>query len=84
MNELMDDFNYDYDRSMRDGTGSHDENKIYKTIEYPFEKYLIKVKVNESGKFVGVVEVKINKDFLSYKQKVASKGYHNVDEFYKD
>ena len=75
---------YDYDKFKKQGTGGHDESDDYKTIIYPFDKYQIEVKVTPSNEFIGIIEVKINKDFLSYKQKMALKGYHDVDEFYRE
>jgi len=30
-----------------------------------------------------VEEIKINKDFLSFKQKITKKGFHDVSKFYK-
>ena len=64
-------------------TGSHEEFDEFKIITYPFGKYEIKVKLSLANQFIGIVEVKINKTFLSHKQKITSKGYHDVDEFYR-
>ena len=64
-------------------TGSHDfyEKKIR---VYPFGKYEITVELTSDNKFIGIVEVKINKDFLSYSQKIASTKVHDVEDYYKD
>ncbi|GAI43482.1 unnamed protein product, partial [marine sediment metagenome] len=51
---------------------------------YPFDKYLITIKLSPSNEFIGIVEIKVNKDFLSYKQKLPPKGFHDVEEFYKE
>ena len=75
---------FDYKEFKEEGTGSHDVSKNYKTIIYPFDKYQIKIKVTPNNEFIGITEVKINKDFLSYKQKIALKGYHDVDEYYRE
>ena len=32
----------------------------------------------------GISEVRINKDFLSFKQKTTTKGFHDVKEYYKE
>ena len=65
-------------------TGSHDITKDYRTIVYPFGKYEITIKLSPNNEFMGILEVKVNKDFLSYKHKMVSKGFHDVDEFYKE
>lgn len=75
---------YDYDTLKDKGTGSHAEFDDYKIIVYPFGRYHIKIKVTPSNEFIGIVEVGVNKDFLSYKQKIASSGEHDVDEFYRE
>jgi len=75
---------YDYDKFKKEGTGSHEVFENYKTIIYPFDKYQITIKVTPNNEFIGITEVKINKDFLSYKQKIARKGYHDVDEYYRE
>lgn len=76
------DSNYDKSKSL--GTGSHDSSTEYKTINFPFDKYLIKVKLTPDDKFIGIIEIKINKDFLSYEQKATPKGSHDVDEYYRE
>jgi hypothetical protein len=67
-----------------EGTGSPSIPSEYKDIIYAFDKYEIKVRLTPDNQFIGIVEVKVNKDFLSYKQKVTSKGFHDVEEFYKE
>ncbi len=64
-------------------TGSHDfEKKKY--ITYPFDKYEITVELTSSNRFIGIVEVKVNKDFRTFSQKIASANVHDVEEYYKD
>ena len=75
---------YDYNNLKKQGTGSHDLPDDYKIILYPFDKYQITIKLTLSNEFIGITEVKINKDFLSYKQKTSTKGYHDVDKFYPE
>ena len=74
--------NYSPNRLESQETGSHGELEEFKEIIYPFGKYQITVKLTLSNKFVGIIEVKINKEFLSYKQKTALRGFHDVDKFY--
>ncbi len=75
---------YDYDKLENKGTGSHEEYDNYKIIIYPFDKYEIKIKLTSDNGFIEIMEVKVNKEFLSYKQKITSKGFHDVDEFYRE
>lgn len=73
----------DYDEELRDeGTGSRAEVSDYKIIVFPFDKYEIKIKLTPNNEFLGVLEVKINKEFLSYKQKITHADSHDVEEFY--
>jgi hypothetical protein len=75
---------YDYDNLKNRGTGSHEGLDKYKIILYPFDKYQIKIKLTPFNEFIGIIEVKVNKEFLSYKQKITSQGFHDVDEFYRE
>ena len=75
---------YDYDELKNQGTGTHDEPNDHKIIVYPFDKYQIKVKLTPANEFIGIIEVKINKEFLSHKQKITRQGFHDVDEFYRE
>jgi hypothetical protein len=67
-----------------EGTGSHPKTKR-KKLYYPFDRFEIVVELTEDGRFVGIQEVSIRKDFRSLAQKLASStGGHDVDEFYKE
>jgi len=66
------------------GTGDSSLTQETRTIVYPFERFNITVKVSPSNEFVGITEVEINKEFMSYKQKIAQQGYHDVEQFYKE
>lgn len=65
-------------------TGSHDLIGSTKIVTYPFDRYLIRVKLDSADRFLGIVEIQVNKDFLSYEHKRISQKYHDVDDFYKD
>lgn len=73
---------YDYDSLTSQGTGSLGEIKDYRIISCPFGRYEIKIKVTPNNEFIEIVEVGINKDFLTQQQKVSLQGFHDVDEFY--
>ena len=80
----MDSDDYEINHFKNRGTGSHEDFEEYRIITYPFDKYEIKIKLTSSNEFIGIVEVKINKEFLLHKQKIVSKGYIDVDEFYRE
>jgi len=75
---------YGYGDFIRHATGSISEGEDYNIISYPFEKYEIKVKLSPRNEFIEIVEVKVNKDFLSHKQRMGIQTYLNVDEFYRE
>ncbi|MEW5923371.1 MAG: hypothetical protein AB1746_05230 [Candidatus Zixiibacteriota bacterium] len=74
----------DYSELKNHGTGSHGESEDFKIVTYPIDKYEIVVKLSSDGKFIGIVAIKINKDFIQQKQLHLLKGYHDVEEFYKE
>jgi len=66
-------------------TGSHaDEAGPFKIVTYPFDRYEVKVQLTAANVFVGIVEIRVNKDFLSYAQKASSVGTHDVEQFYRE
>jgi len=73
---------YDYDNFTSQGTGSLGKIGDYKIISYPFDRYEIKIKVTPNNEFIEIVEVGINKDFLTQKEKISLQGFHDVDKFY--
>ena len=81
MNQTSGDFDYG---EVKSGTGSLATQEEFKIIRYPLGKYIISVKVNLSNEFIEITEVEIKKEFLSYKQKMTIKGFHDVDEFYPE
>lgn len=78
----METHEYNYDNFISGATGNPEETGDYKIISYPFDKYKIKIKVTLSNEFVEIVEVGINKDFLTQEQKIRLQGYHDVEKFY--
>lgn len=53
----------------------------YETKVIPFQKYEIVVKLTSDGKFVGIQEVRINKDFRDYSQITHQKAFDYVDSY---
>jgi len=67
---------------LKSGTGTIKEFEIIKVIEYPFDRYIVNVNLSADNKFLGISEIKLNKDFRSYKEKIASIKTHNIEELY--
>jgi hypothetical protein len=75
---------YNYEKFTDKATGSHEKEEKYKTIVYPFDRFLITIKVTQANEFIAVTEVAIRQDFLSRRQRISPKGGHDVEEFYKE
>lgn len=75
---------YDYGSLREQGTGDLGEGYDYQIVSYPFDRYEIKVKLDPSNKFIGITEVKLNKNFLSHRQRIGTQGYIDVDEYYQE
>lgn len=75
---------YGYSDFTRQATGSVGEGEDYKIISYPFDKYEIKIKVSPRNEFIEIMEVKVNKDFLSHKQRIGIQTHLDVDEYYRE
>ena len=73
---------YNYNDFTSQGTGNPDNAGHYKIISCSFDKYEIKIKLTLNNEFVEIVEVGINKDFLTQKQKISIQGFHDVEKFY--
>lgn len=73
---------YGYDSFVGQATGNLGGIKDHRIISYPFGRYDIKIKVTPNNEFVEIVEVAINKDFLTHKQKISLQGFHDVEKFY--
>ena len=82
MDDLIKDI--DYDILKQQGTGSIQLDREFKIINYPFDKYIIKIKLSLKNEFIGIEEIKINKSFISYTHKTTPKGFHDVTKLYLD
>jgi len=78
--EDIESVNIDY---KSEGTGSHKEENDFHYINFPFDRYDVKVKLDKDNRFLEISEIKINKKFVKYNQLKPSE-YHDVEEFYKD
>jgi hypothetical protein len=65
------------------GTGGL-PSESFKDIAYRFDPYEITVRLSPNNEFIAITEVKVKKDFMSYKEKISTKGYHDVEAFYPE
>ena len=63
------------------GTGSHEELNDYEEIERQFAHYTIKLRLTADGRFVDILEIKLNRDLADYKQKAASSGTWDISDY---
>ncbi|MEK9137488.1 MAG: hypothetical protein AAB393_10230 [Bacteroidota bacterium] len=66
------------------GTGTARDAGDFVVVTCVFDRYEIKVKLTPTNQFVGIVEVKINKDFLSHRQRLGARNYLDVEEYYRE
>lgn len=65
------------------GTGAIPPVRLEERV-VPFDNLEIVVCIDDIGRFVGVHEVRVKKDFLSPEQRVSSSGNLDVEEFYAE
>ena len=51
-------------------------------VSVQFDRYTIKVNLGGANEFLGIVEVGVNKDFRSPRERIESQGSHDVSDFY--
>lgn len=75
---------FKYDSFIAQSTGKRSESEDYRILTTTFDRYDIKIKVSPENEFIEVLEVKINKDFLSQKQRMGVQSYLDVDKYYRE
>ena len=65
-------------------TGSFVNPRAYKVAVIPYGQYEIVICLTQDDRFVGIAEVRVSRDFLTPSQRVASSGYLDVEEYYRD
>jgi hypothetical protein len=65
-----------------DTTGSIGSS-TYKVGIYHFDQFIITVKLTPDNKFLDILAIEVNKDFLSHKQKMASLNNFDVEAYLK-
>ncbi|MFX0102783.1 MAG: hypothetical protein ACFFCS_24660 [Candidatus Hodarchaeota archaeon] len=66
------------------GTGYENLIANTKVIEYPFDKYILKIELSEKNEFLRVLEIKINKDFRTIKEKILHSDDFDAMQYYLD
>jgi hypothetical protein len=70
----------DTDAQWRDETGgSPDYSRLVKTR---YDRYVVTIKVGPSDEFLEIVEIEVDKSFLSGHQKRQAFGSHDVSDLY--
>ncbi|MGB6500864.1 MAG: hypothetical protein WBG19_05645 [Thermoplasmata archaeon] len=64
------------------GTGS--VSSAPKTISVALDQYEVVLAVTEDDRVLGILEVRVKKDFRNIQQKVASTGYIDLEQFVKE
>lgn len=66
------------------GTGSHEGLADYEIVERSFAGYNIKLRLAADGRFIDIIEVNVNADFATRKQKAAVTGSWDASEYYTE
>lgn len=66
------------------GTGSPSTSSVAKTKVVELDQYEVVLALTEDDRVLGVIEVRVKKDFRSVKQKIASTGYIDLEQFVKE
>lgn len=70
-------------KNLIDDIGKPEESKVFTIIEYPIDNYVIKVKIDLEGKFMGIEEIKVKKNFISLNNLNLSQ-YFDFEKYYED
>jgi hypothetical protein len=65
------------------GQNTGDNGLSSTAVTVPFDRYEVVVRLGPHREFLGIVEVRVSKDFRSVEQKVESAGYHDVSDLYE-
>lgn len=74
---------YNINNYVSDATGtSRSSMRDNKIVTEHFDVYEISIEVTPQNEFIRILEVKLNKDFLSQRQRMGSQSYLDVDKYY--
>lgn len=51
-------------------------------IGVDFGEYTVKVRLGDANEFLGIIEIGVNRDFRSLRQRIDSTGSHDISDFY--
>lgn len=68
---------------LSDRTGSHDSRPNFRLVQFPIDRFEIVVRLSESNQFMGIEEIRVNKEFMEFAKK-SPRGYHDVDDYYRE
>ena len=78
---------FDEDRILKEirskGTGGYELLEGIEIVPFEFDRFIVDVVLSSSERFLGIKDIKMNKDFLSHEQKMHSQGYYDDSEFYQ-
>lgn len=63
-------------------TGDYGISNV-REVEYRFGKFTVRIALTTDGEFIGVNEIRINKDFVAHERRTGTIGYHDVEAFYE-
>jgi hypothetical protein len=58
------------------------EQSVIRTVK--FDRYEINIELTESGKFLNIVSIKINKSFIESMKNRLPSDVHDVEEYYSE
>lgn len=61
-------------------TGDRAHERL-RSVVVPYDRFEIVVLVKTNNEFAGIREVRVNKDFLSYRQRLLTHGVIDVEEY---
>lgn len=70
-------------KNLIDNIGKPEESKVFTIIEYPIDKYVIKVQIDLEGKFMGIEEIQVKKNFISLNNLNLSQHF-DFEQYYED
>lgn len=73
-----------YDVYASQGTGSHSGRREPIVVPYAVSRYEVLIELDSEGRFIGVQQVRLRKDFREYAMETAPRGFHDVEEFYQE
>jgi hypothetical protein len=54
-----------------------------RTVTCTFDEYEVQIALGQDGRFLGIVGVSVKKDFRSLRQRIDSRGSHDVLDIYE-